>query len=63
MPHGRPVAWLGLLGEPASGLAALLDQGRAVPGSGDLLDLEPLPGQRGGPSLGDILDEQRADER
>lgn len=61
--RGRPVARLGPLEAPATGLAALLDQGRAVPGSGDLLDLDPLPAERRGPSLGDILDEQRTDER
>ena len=61
--RGRPVARLGPLAEPVTGLAALLDQGRAVPGAGDLLELDPLPVTRGGPSLGEILDEQRAAER
>ncbi len=61
--RGRPVARLGPLEEPATGLAALLDQGRAVPGTGGLLELDPLPADRGGPSLGEILDEQRTDER
>lgn len=61
--RGRPVARLGPLEAQPTGLAALLDQGRAVPGTGDLLDVEPLPATRGQPSLGRILDEQRADER
>ena len=61
--RGRPVARLGPLEGPATGLAALLDEGRAVPGSGDLLGLDPLPADRRGSSLGEILDEQRADER
>lgn len=61
--RGRPIARLGPLEQPATGLQALLDQGRAVPGAGDVLDLEPLPPARGGRTLGDILDEQRADER
>ena len=61
--RGRPVARLGPLEELPTGLAALFDQGRAVPGAGDLLEAEPLPATNGQPSLDRILDEQRADER
>lgn len=61
--RGRPIARLGPLEKPATGLAALFDQGRAVPGAGGLLDLDPLAPTRDGLSLGEILDEQRADER
>ena len=61
--RGRPIARLGPLEQPSTGLAALLDQGRAVPGAGDLLKADPLPSVRADRALGQILDEQRADER
>lgn len=61
--RGRPIARLAPLADAPSGLDALIEQGRAVPGDGRLLDLEPLPPLPGHPTLGTILDEQRADER
>ena len=36
---------------------------RPVDVVGELLDLDPLPAQRRGLSLSEVLDEQRADER
>ena len=63
--RGRPVAQLGPVQQVHGGLTALIDQGRAVPGGGGLLDTDPLPPIRraGARSLGELLEEQRADER
>ena len=62
--HGRPVAVLAPL-PPAneSVLDRLIREGHARPAKGDLLDVKPLPPITDGPTLSEILAEQRADER
>ena len=62
--HGQPVAVLAPL-PPAneSAIDRLIREGRARPAKGDLLDLGPPLKLEGGPSLSEILAEQRADER
>jgi len=61
--RGRPVARLGPLPESDVGLGALESAGRLRPPRGRLSEIEPLPATDGAPSLSDVLDELRADER
>ena len=61
--RGRPVARLGPIPEHETGLAALEAAGRIRHGRGRLSDIEPLPPDPNRPSLSEILEEMRADER
>ena len=61
--RGRPVALLVPV-PPAAGLDALVETGRARPGSGRLSDLgPPLPPRPGVPRPSEVLEQLRADER
>jgi prevent-host-death family protein len=60
--RGRPVAWL----VPARSediLARLLSEGALREGEGDLLAIDPLPGDSAHSPLSEVLQELRADER
>jgi len=61
--RGRPVARLGPLPESDVGLAALESAGRLRPPRGRLSEIDPLPAVKATPSLSEVLDELRADER
>lgn len=62
--HGHPVALLVPLPQPAFGLERLIAEGRATRAQADLLALgPPLPRQPGEPSLSEILEELREEER
>ena len=61
--RGRPVARLGPVPESEVGMAALEAAGRLRPPRGRLTELEPLPAAPDGPSLSEVLDDLRADER
>ncbi len=62
--HGRPVAVLAPLPPPQESiLDRLIREGRARPAQGDLLDVKPLPARTTGPTLSEILAEQREGER
>ena len=62
--HGRPVAVLAPL-PPAneSIIDRMIREGRARPAKGNLLDVKPLPAVTTGPTLSEILAEQREGER
>lgn len=60
--RGRPVARIVPL-RGHSVLDQMVDEGRATPARGDLLDLRPQPPVPGKPRLSDVLAEMRADER
>ena len=60
--RGRPVALLTPIRREST-LERLIREGRARPAQGDLLEIEPLPSKPGEPSLTEILEAQRADER
>ncbi len=59
--RGRPVARIVPL-RAAGVLDQWIAEGRATPATGDLLDEDPLP-PTDGPTLSELLAEQRADER
>ena len=63
--NGRPVAWLVPVRRRRQGRRqALADQGRLIPGAGDLLDLgPPLPRAPHGHLPSATLAKARADER
>ena len=61
--RGRPVARLVPVPESDVGLAALESAGRLRKPRGHLSDTDPLPAADGAPSLSEVLDELRADER
>lgn len=61
--RGRAVARLGPIPAEETGLAALEAAGRIRHGRGRLSDIEPLPLDSSRPSLSEILEEMRADER
>jgi prevent-host-death family protein len=62
--HGRPVAVLAPLPPPQESiLDRWIREGRARPAQGDLLDVKPLPARTTGPTLSEILAEQREGER
>lgn len=61
--RGRPVARLGPIPAQETGLAALEAAGRIRHGRGRLSDIKPLPIDPTRPSLSEILEEMRADER
>lgn len=58
--HGRPVAVLAPLGEPAGPIERLVAAGRALPPTGDLLDLLPPKG-RPSTRVSEALLEERAE--
>lgn len=60
--RGRPVARIVPIA-PGHTLDQLIDEGRAVAASGDLLEIAPLERPAGAPALSGILEELRADER
>ena len=60
--RGRPVARL----VPVTGrtvLDRLIAEGKAIPGTGDVLAHPPLPRRKGDPVLSEVLAELRRDER
>ena len=60
--RGRPVARIVPLASPDA-LDRLIEEGGAIPASGDLLAIEPVRLPRGAISPSDALTELRADER
>jgi prevent-host-death family protein len=61
--HGRPVARLVPISEEETGLAALERAGRLSRGHRRMLDVEPAPRPPGSPSLSDLLEATRNQER
>lgn len=60
--RGRPVALL--VPVPKGSMRdRLIAEGRVRPAKGNLLDLKPLPPVKEGPTLSEILELMRADER
>lgn len=61
--RGRPVALISPVPR-ASGLDALEAAGRLIRAEGDLLDLgDPISAKRGEPTLSEVLESMRRDER
>jgi prevent-host-death family protein len=60
--HGHPVARLVPI-HVRSAYEQLVAEGRIVPAEVDVLDLAPLPVPPGMPTLSEILEEMRAEER
>lgn len=61
--RGRPVAMITPVKKDETTIERLIREGKLTPGKGRLLDVQPAPPLRDGPTLSEVLAEMREDER